>query len=163
MAEGRNHAESLLDMLEITGSKHRALIAENTLDRYRPLHEAINLLEIFVNNDHLFGLRRFLEQIITGIEKAAANQPPPKRGRKKTNLEKGIIHKLIHIYTNGTSNVATCHYHRTNGRYYGKFYFFMMTALTLLRRKVKIKVMQRDTWGDYARETIKYHYRDKQT
>ena len=82
--------------------------------------------------------------------------------RKNTNLEKGIIHKLLHTYINGTSKKASCDYHRINGRFYGEFYYFMMTALTLLRRKVKIKIMQRDTWGDYARETIKYHYRKKQ-
>lgn len=163
MAEGRNNAETLCEMLEITGTKHRALIAENSIGGYKSLHETISSLETFVNDDYLFRLHKVLEQIITGISNAESKIPPSKRGRKQVNLEKGIIHKLLHIYTTGTSKIANCLYHRTNGRFHGEFYFFMMTALTLLRRNVKIKVMQPGTWGDYAREIIKYHYRDKQT
>lgn len=111
----KNEAEILLDMLEITGSKHRSLMAENTFGEYRTLHEIIHSIETLVNDDYLFRLPRLLDQVITGADKAEKKQPPPKRGRKNTNLEKGIIHKLLHTYTNGTSKKASCDYHRVTG------------------------------------------------
>lgn len=171
-------SETLFNMLEITGFKHRKLIAQNSLGEYKIFHDTINLLKTVANDDSLLRLPEKLEHIKEGIGKALSTLSPLKRGRNKITLEKAIIHNLLYIYIDGTSKKAKSNINRITGEYYGEFYFFIMDVLILLRKKrmtmklieenkvieteIRIKVHEKNTWGDYAREVIRDHYREEQ-
>lgn len=158
-----NHLANLLEMLKNTGSKHRKIIATNSSGGFETLHQVCQSLELLVDDNPLIILAKNLEQLTAGVAISKANQKKSKRGRKPENLEKGIIHHLLYIYIEGTSNKkAICSYHPEKDKYYGDFYYFVLIAISLLRRKVSIKTLKTETWGSHAREVIRYHYRKKQ-
>lgn len=152
----------LLELLFRAGTHIRENIADNTSGSYALIHKTEDRLELLNNADLFISLHINLLNLLAGADGAIENLPPAKRGRKSTNLEKGIIHKLLYIYIEGTSNKkASCNFHPEHDRYYGDFYYFILIVISLLRRKIQIKTLKKETWGDYAREVIRYHYRKK--
>ncbi len=155
----KNKILELNHLFEIAGPQHRKLIAENTPCSFTAMNEARKTLEFLCDEESLNRLVIDLLGLLRGIEISQSIIPSPKAGRKEDNLETGIIHTLVYIYVNGTGLKAKCNWDPEQDKYAGKFYEFLLKAIELLGKHTKIKPLSEKTWGKYAREVIKYHYR----
>lgn len=149
---------NLLDMLYIM-SGHRSTLVRASAGGFKTLDDIQNSLELLIKNDFFIKLLANLDKEITDLRIPEREQHTPKRkskrGRKKSEEEGRIIHALLDTYEEGTHQKPICNYHPINGGFSGEFYFFLFGALSLLRKKISIKPLKPETWGDYARKIIR--------
>ncbi|NDH67433.1 MAG: hypothetical protein EBY22_05905 [Gammaproteobacteria bacterium] len=156
--EAKGTFSYLHHLLSIMGSRHLRLIAGNIRGAFATVNEVQNALEILCNEDYLNNLKINLLGLKKCVESSQATVSAPTSGRKSINLESGIIHKLLYIYTEGTGLKASCYWDRVEDQYTGRFYEFLLKTIGLLEKYTEIKSLEKKTWGRYAQKVISYHY-----
>jgi hypothetical protein len=164
----------LISMFDTVGEEIIKLITKSTNGGNRALPTLRELLVLLSNNT----LKEPIKRVREGIKKAKSGLPKAKSGRKEDNFERGVIHLILNIYINGTGRKAQCNwdvYADENDppgtvKYHGEFYDFLLEVVPLIkeakkdkkdRNKIPLKFLKKNTWGAYAREVVRHHYRKK--